>query len=250
MPTSPNLLPDSQALIHGFNTIFGIFDSPEARVVILDREPNASESTFPSEVVTCQLPDGSELRFLCKYAAGHYHNAYGHRGGVPYEAEVYRQVLQQLPVTAPIFYGAHKGPNAGETWIALEYLDDCASVSDSADATMMNAAARWIGRFHRLNAACFTETSLSFLIRYNAEYYLGWADRTSKLAGHLHEQYPWLSLLCNRFEEVVETLLEPPAIVIHGEYYPMNILFCQEAIYPVDWEATAIAVGEIDLASL
>ena len=46
------------------------------------------------------------------------------------------------------------------------------------------------------------------------------------------------------------TLLEPPAIVIHGEYYPNNILFCQGTIYPVDWEAAAVAICEIDLASL
>jgi thiamine kinase-like enzyme len=59
-----------------------------------------------------------------------------------------------------------------------------------------------------------------------------------------------LATLCRRFEEVVVTLLEPPAIVIHGEYYPNNILFCQGTIYPVDWEAAAVAMGEIDLASL
>ncbi len=44
-------------------------------------------------------------------------------------------------------------------------------------------------------------------------------------------------------------MLEPPAI-IHGEYYPNNILFCQGTIYPVDWEAAAVAIGEIDLVSL
>ena len=45
-------------------------------------------------------------------------------------------------------------------------------------------------------------------------------------------------------------LLSVPQTVIHGEYFPMNILYRDGVIYPIDWESGAIAVGEIDLASL
>ncbi len=38
--------------------------------------------------------------------------------------------------------------------------------------------------------------------------------------------------------------------VIHGEYYPLNILVRRGVIYPIDWESAAVAAGEIDLASL
>ena len=41
-----------------------------------------------------------------------------------------------------------------------------------------------------------------------------------------------------------------PPTVIHGEYYPQNILYRDGKIHPIDWESTAIAAGEIDLASL
>lgn len=250
MPTSQNQLPDSQTLIRGLSAFFGSLESPEDQLTVVSREPSPFGSTFPSEIVTCHLPDGSELRLLCKYAAGYNHNAYGHRGGIPYEAEVYHRILQEIPISAPTFYGAHRGKNGGEIWIALEYLDNCALVRDSIDSTMMDAAAHWLGRFHRLNEALFTETVPSFLITYDAEYYRGWAARTSELAGNLHDRYPWLSLLCQRFEAAIDTLLAPPAVVIHGEYYPKNILYCQGTIYPVDWEAAAIATGELDLASL
>jgi thiamine kinase-like enzyme len=38
--------------------------------------------------------------------------------------------------------------------------------------------------------------------------------------------------------------------VIHGEYYPSNILFCGSRVLPVDWESAAAVAGEIDLAAL
>jgi Phosphotransferase enzyme family len=53
-----------------------------------------------------------------------------------------------------------------------------------------------------------------------------------------------------RFEDVVPLLLDCPLTIIHGEYYPPNILWREEVIYPVDWESAAVAAGEIDLAAL
>jgi thiamine kinase-like enzyme len=38
--------------------------------------------------------------------------------------------------------------------------------------------------------------------------------------------------------------------VIHGEFYPKNVLFHDGTIYPVDWESAAIGAAEIDLAAL
>jgi hypothetical protein len=135
-------------------------------------------------------------------------------------------------------------------WLILEYFRKCLRVEDSPDPAVLAAAARWLGRFHRTNEALCSAASFPFLNRHNAEYYLGWADRTSLFAGELHQRFPWLPTLCRRSEEILAALLEPPATVIHGEYYPNNILFHHRMVYPVDWEATAVAVGEIDLTSL
>jgi thiamine kinase-like enzyme len=60
----------------------------------------------------------------------------------------------------------------------------------------------------------------------------------------------WLEIVCNRFDEVIEVLCQAPPTIIHGEYYPKNILLQDGLIYPVDWESTAISSGEIDLATL
>ena len=80
--------------------------------------------------------------------------------------------------------------------------------------------------------------------------YLGWAERTSRFAGDLHHRFPWLATLCKRFEDILDILLDPPSLIIHGEYYPGNVLFLNGPVYPIDWESTAVAAAEIDLASL
>ncbi len=254
MPEAAAELPDLQAITRGLNAALHSGEQTGDAVTILAREPNPHASTYPSEILTCQFAGGREVRMLCKYAAERTQWAYGHRGGVAYEAEVYRQVLGPLAVSAPRFYGLQEDPLSGETWFFLEFMDNSVQVRYSQDRALdrqlMYAAARWLGAFHRVNQSRIPPASLPFLHRHDAEYYLGWAERTSQLAGPLHQRFPWLSSLCERFETVVDGLLEPPAIIIHGEYYPDNILFREGIIYPVDWESTAIGIGEIDFASL
>ena len=56
--------------------------------------------------------------------------------------------------------------------------------------------------------------------------------------------------LANYYDDNIEQLISCNQTIIHGEYYPRNILFKEGVIYPVDWESAAFAAGEIDLASL
>jgi hypothetical protein len=244
-----SVLPSLQTLAVGLASVL------RSQVTILDRQPNTYASTFPSEIVRCQLGNGRRLRFLCKYGADHstsLSGITGHKGGVPYEAAVYRHVLRTSRATTPTFYGAYRDLETGGTWLILEYLDDSVRLCSKRESSAaMGLAARWIGRFHndateeRLSGA-----SVRFLNRYDAEYYLGWARRTSLLAGHLRQRLPWLTTLCGRFEDVVALLLASPPTVIHGEYYPSNVLFRGGTVYSVDWESAAVAAGEIDLAAL
>jgi hypothetical protein len=222
-------------------------------VTIIDRQPNIS-ATFPSEIVRCRLGNGHDLRLWCKYGADHgtsLSTITGHKGGVPYEAAVYRHVLLTPQTTTPKFYGAYRDVNTGHTWLILEYLNDSVRLHQTREpSAAMGLAARWIGRFHNATEERLSGASMRFLTRYNAEYYLGWARRTSLLANHLGQRFAWLPILCGRFEDVVALLCASPSTIIHGEYYPKNILFRDGTVYPVDWESAAVAAGEIDLAAL
>jgi len=246
-----SLLPNLQTLTVGLTSVL------RSQVTVLDRQPNIFTSTFPSEIVTCRVDEGSKLLLLCKYAAGgHRENVYGHRGGVAYEAAVYRHLLQPSHASTPTFYGMYSDISTGDSWLVLEYLDNSLRLhlTSTKEVTGVPApiglAARWIGQFHHVSEERVSYAQRPFLIKYDAEYYLGWVRRTSLFAGHLHERFPWLRTLCERSEELITPLLTSPLTVIHGEYYSQNILFRGGTVYPVDWESAALAAGEIDLAAL
>src|SRR5215211_2719426 len=216
-----SLLPNLQTLTVGLTSVL------RSQVTILDRQPNSYTTSFPSEIVRCRVDDGSELLLFCKYATGgHSDSAYGHRGGVAYEAAVYRYLLQPSRASAPTFYGSHTDCSTGATWLILEHLENTLRVSHTPEpAASMNVAARWIGQFHGIAKERFSNAPILFLNRYDAEYYVGWARRTSLFAGPWHQRFPCLTTLCERFEELVVLLQKAPPALIHGEYYTSNILF-------------------------
>lgn len=250
MTNSSIQLPDLQRLTNYINALIYRDANSADRLIITARGKNIYTSTYPSEILTCQLADGSELLMLCKYSIGYDHNMYGHRGGIPYEAEVYRQVLQQVPVPTPHFYGVYENTQENETLLIIEFFKDTLSIKHAGYLKAIRSAACWLGEFHRHTQALLLTKPLEFLTRHDVAYYLGWSERTLLYASPLYQQYPWLETLCKRYKEVVPELTGPDKVIIHGEYYPNNILYADGDIYPIDWESTAVAKGEIDLASL
>lgn len=248
----------SSATTHEYDTLAMALGSaiaesgvPAGELTVVSRQPNIYTSTFPSEIISCQLGDHKELTLLCKYSAEVGNEAYGARGGVEYEANVYRELLQSLALSCPGFYGIYRDASNRRSGLLLEYLADSVRIFHVPDPeTVSVEAARWIGRFHALCSTRTSSPALSFLHSYDPEYYRGWARRTLKMADQSGSAPTWLKTVCSRYDEVIELLCEAPATVIHGEYYPKNILVQDRSIYPVDWESTAIGCGEIDLATL
>ncbi len=241
--------PDTASLTEGLTSVLSGSLSAPCPVTVLHREAHIYRSTFPSEVVSCRLNDGRTLRLFCKYSGGQNYDSHGHRGGVVYEAEVYRRVLGHSGNSMPRFYGTYTDVTTGQTWLILEYLDDCLRLMYKEPDALI-ACAQWIGQFHAACETLVVEQGLSFLGTYDKEYYLGWPRRASRFAGPLHLRFPWLAALCKRFEEFTALLLSCRPTVIHGEFYPKNILVRDGVIYPVDWESAAVGAGEIDLAAL
>ena len=252
-------LPDRRALATGIAATLRAGGTDCCHVTIVRRQTNAYTSTAASEIVTCELEQGDRLQFFCKYSGAQSHNTGDHRGGVAYEAKVYRRLLQKLPLSTPKFYGVHVDDTRGETWLILEYLNHALPISEApwsktgckeAKPVALFKAARWLGFFHMLGEDPRTQDSVGFLSTYDTEYYTGWARRTVQFARPLHRKFPWLTVLCKDLDRSVAPILETSKVVVHGEYYPMNILLCSGMVFPVDWESTAFALGEIDLASL
>ena len=233
--------------------MLGVDGSISGKVEIIGRSPEPYGSTFPMEIVTFRVSDRDPLTVLCKYSRPErcqlpaWHRAHGHRHGIAYETRVYRHVLKPLCMTTPQLLGTHEG-RGGRTWLALEYLNDCMRVK-SSPADLEHAAA-WIGGFHARNESRLSEPALGFLNEYTADYYRGWARRTLAYARRHRRDYRRVASACESFERSIDALLEPPLTIVHGEYYPSNVLVRDSVVHPVDWESAAIAAGEVDLAAL
>jgi hypothetical protein len=243
-------LPDDQTLAVGLSSLLQSKGIRKGSLRILSRAPNPHSSSFASEVVTCQLGRGAGIRLLCKYGIRNEGTSYGHRGGVGYEADVYRHVLNPLKLSKPKFFGTYDDPVDGLTWLVVEYIADALRVSKTSGPTGMRQAARWIARFHAAQQAHLVNNPIPTLTRYQNDYYLGWIHRTEDFVGDLHGQFPWLAKLCNSFSKLVPSIATLPTTVIHGEYSVQNVIVARRTVYPVDWESAAIAFGEIDLATL
>jgi hypothetical protein len=251
MDSSVSDFPDLPTLTVGLTGVFCTEGREGQCLTVLNRQPASTASTFPSEIVTCQIDDGRQLRLYCKYAIGYNHSNLDNRQGLAYEAAVYRHVLQPIQATTPAYHGTHSNPATGETWLVLEYLDESVPVNHTPEpAALVSEAARWIARFHAVNEDRLADSHTQFLVRHDARYYRGWSRRTLLFAGDLRSCYPWLKPLCQKYEDLVDLLVAQPPTVIHGEFDSDNLLWRDGVLYPVDWESAAIAAGEMDVARL
>jgi aminoglycoside phosphotransferase (APT) family kinase protein len=201
------------------------------------------------------------IRLLVKYAqypnaARYRHPKYepfvvGSWSNVPYEAEVYGQVLEALRLSTPKFYGTYREPDSGRLWLVLEYLENAIPLEELSDDFEMALASNWLGRFHAASEHCVADKGSppSLKIR-DASYYMAFATRALAHAVDLDDSFSWLPDLCSTFEDFAASIWTLRPTITHGDYYRHNILVRDGNIYPVDWEQAAIDLGEIDLACL
>jgi hypothetical protein len=243
------MAPDRDGLTAALAWVVGRNGYARGPLAAVRREPTPYVTTFPCEIVTCRFEDGARLRLFCKYAAKDGKCSHGQRGGVGYEGQVYRRILKPARLSTPAFYGLYLDRKMGGTWLILEYLNNSLRVGKIPGLRAVKLAARWIGEFHAVNKSRAAVGSLRFLMAYDVAYYRGWSRRASRLARQLGLDFPWLQALCTRLEDEITALAALPQTVIHGEYYPHNVMFQAGVVRPVDWETAAIAPGEIDLAT-
>jgi hypothetical protein len=244
IPTLPALLELEGALSRAL----------DRRVTVVHRAGNPFGSTFRTEVVSWRGADGSTGAVFCKYGEEGKYGREGHavesgqRGGVEREALVYSTLLERLDLTTARLIGTHVGKR-GDTWLFLELLQAAVRVGRASDPDALVNAARWLARFHRSAEQLLSARPLG-LPSYDGPYYDGCFARALTYSARWQTRFPWLHTMAARRHHLVAALLTAPRTVIHGEFYPNNVLYREGDVYPVDWESAAVAPGEIDLVTL
>jgi len=164
------------------------------------------------------------------------------------EIQVYDKVLSLLNVGTPDLYGTVVDPSLGRYWLFIEKVPGI-ELYQVGDFEVWLEAARWLGRFHSLEAcnAGRALASVPALLQHSPAFYRTWLDRALISAGKSLEP------VVQHYERVLDVLDSLPVSIIHGEFYAANILIQEDTgrrVCPVDWEMAAIGPGLLDVANL
>lgn len=151
---------------------------------------------------------------------------------------------------APICYGAMSNDQSGEYWLLLERLDGV-ELWQVGDIKLWEAVARWLARAHA-SLAQHRHVDGVPLLHYDRQYYEQWFGRAVGFAPA--RQRSAIRALSVYHAAVVEKLLTLSPTVIHGDFYPSNVLVCSDSakvcVRAVDWELAGLGPSLIDLAAL
>jgi hypothetical protein len=212
------------------------------------RSMNSFASWHPSEVVTCSVGSRT-VEVLCKYDLPVTRMVHGLPSGVRYEADAYRLAVKPCSLSAPRSFGFFTDEHSGATWLMLEYVAGSCRLPKSLEPGAIGRAAQWLGSFHRFHdqRAAGRPKQLN---RHDQATLAACVERALRGSVPLRSRYPWLERLAAEYLSVFRDLFLRRPTVIHGEFYPKNILMRDRTVFPVDWERAAIFAGEIDLAAL
>jgi aminoglycoside phosphotransferase (APT) family kinase protein len=213
---------------------------------VVSRERNPFSGAAESEVVRLRIY-GDEARVLVKYnSATRRHTGHGFWGDLAYEAAIYRGVLGPLGVRVPRLWGLES--SGSSSWLVTEFVNGVRLAKAPREALI--AAGGWLGEFHGAGEATVRGGRPRSINVLDTPYFRGWARRTRAFTRSSRPAGPWLDHACALFERAAPSLAGGTPTIVHGEFYPANILVEGGSIIPVDWQSAAVGPGEIDVASL
>ena len=220
------------------------------QVRTMARRPNSYCSSFDIEDIEVTGDDGSPLRLVFKDLAAAALTPQA-RGAKPpalldacREIEAYLEVLPPAAVEVAHCYGAVTEPSIGRYWLFLEAVDGV-PLWQVSGRSAWEEAAMWLAHLHAGEAPA----AHRHLVRYDDAYFGRWIDRAVAFA-----PAGSLDAVAAGWTRVVEQLTAWPHTLVHGEYYPSNVLvrrrMAAPRVVPVDWEMAGVGPGLLDLAAL
>jgi hypothetical protein len=250
----------SEVQVHLENRLANHFGRRRA-IVKLARRPSPCTSSFTIEEIDVEFADGPELQLVMKDLSPEALTESARRARPKFlyeprrEIQAYRRILPYAPRGTAACYGAVANPTTRRYWLFLERVEGV-ELRLVGSFSMWQRTARWIAQFHR----SFPPTGIAQLARrsrllmYDEAFYWLWLERAQQFAARRPAVRRLVDRIARRYAPVVTRLARMPCTVIHGEFYPSNVLICrtgdQPRVCPIDWEMAALGPGLMDLASL
>jgi len=230
------------------------------------RRNSRYSSSYPIANLRVEMDTGEHLSLVLKdlSPSSLLEEARGVRPGFLYdplrEIEMYKSVLKPSRFGTPVCYGSVVRKNEELYWLLLERIEG-PLLWQVGRFEQWKKAARWLAGFH---SHFWTHKGKpqglpQVLLRHDAAYCTRWISRAERFvsrgqnssANGLASQF---KRLAKRYSRVVDYLLALPQTLIHGEFYPSNVIVRRHnsasPICPIDWEVAALGPALIDLAAL
>jgi Ser/Thr protein kinase RdoA (MazF antagonist) len=159
------------------------------------------------------------------------------------EIDVYTSILSEHDLGTATCHGTIVEPERDRYWLFLERVEGL-PLWQLHDRAVWLAVARWLARLH----ATVEPPGGLRLLRYDKTFYRRSLDRALAAVPDAS-----LADLASRYEAVVAQISTAPAVFVHGEFYPANVLVIEGRrirVCPVDWELCGLTTGLLDLAAL
>jgi len=231
------------------------------RIVTLRRHPSRYATSFALEDFDVMFDDGRQLQMVFKDLGeeGLHEAARVAKPRFLYdplrEIATYRDILSREALGTAECYGAVV--DAGRAWLFLEKVQG-QELYQIGELAVWSEVACWLAGMHDR----FSERAEQLrrdhprLLRYDADLHRRWFERAQEFIGRGgadHERRD-MARLAAGCETVIERLAAVPVTLVHGEFYPSNVLVGDLAdgrrVCPVDWEVAGVGIGLLDLAAL
>lgn len=175
------------------------------------------------------------------------------------EIVTYRSVLNPLQFGTATCYGALEQPESERYWLFLERVQGVL-LWQVGRFEQWERAAGWLAAFHfHFSGIMQCKATPELFLRYDSDHCLRWIERAAQFVTRANGGLSAASAgrfgrLVKQYHRVADRLSLTAHTVIHGEFYPSNVILRGGArgtqLCPIDWEVTAVGPGCIDLAAL
>jgi Phosphotransferase enzyme family len=169
--------------------------------------------------------------------------------------ETYRHILGPAGM-GPRCYAAVSDPRRGRYWLLLEKVSGV-ELWQVGELEVWEEVARWLAGLHDRFAGETADlrTKNPHLFDFETTWFDLWRGRAQKALVESDDSRASALLgALDRYDEVIEKLEALPRTLVHGEFYPSNVMVARDdsglRVCPVDWEMAGTGPGLLDLAAL